>query len=286
MFVRSPHFIVGSALVALVVGFVPLYLFRSFILTERPPIFITQDTLPVPAAGFKLPPINNTAFKAGEKLHYDIIFKGLTVGHATIEITNGPMVNGRPTLKYTSKAESTHFFDLFFKVRDENTSTVDKASLFSLSFDQNLSEGHYRALRRYDFDYLHKKFTTEEKREGKIKKSVGTLQAPLFDVLSVMYFARTIPLSPGRDIVLSIYRDKAGKPLPIRIGSSLKTKKTPFGTFSCLRVEPLLQGDSIFKSKEGGLVVWITNDEKKLPILMEANSTVGLIRVKLMKWEN
>ena len=189
------------------------------------------------------------------------------------------------SIKYVSKAKSTHFFDLFFKVRDENVSTVDKASLFSLSFDQNLHEGSYQAVRHYDFDYLNKKFTVEKKKKGKINKSEGTLDAPLHDVLSALYFARTVDLSPGRDLSLSIFRDNSGKPLPIKIGASLKNQKTPLGTFSCLRVEPAIKGDSIFKSKDGKLVVWMTNDKKKLPVLIEANASVGLVRVKLTKWE-
>lgn len=282
---RSRLFILGAAFIALMIGFAPLYLLRC-IFPRGPAAFIMQTPPSVPSKGFHLPPVKNTAFKSGEKLTYNIVFKGIVVGHSTIEVGNGPMINGRRTLTYKSKAESTRFFDFFYKVRDENLSTVDEASLFSVSFDQNLHEGHYKDIRRYIFDYRNKKFLSEETKKGETKKTEGALQAPVYDVLSALYFARTLDLTPGRDLSLSIYRDQKGKPLLVTVGELLKKKKTPFGTFSCLRVEPLIHGDSLFKSKGGGLVVWMTNDENKLPVLMEANSTVGIVRVKLTKWEH
>ncbi len=91
-----------------------------------------------------------------------------------------------------------------------------------------------------------------------------------------MYFFR---------LSVNIHRDDTGRPLPVLIGSETKEFKTPMGKFSCLRVEPTIQGDSLFKSKDNKLVVWMTNDKKKLPVLIEATIGVGLIRVKLDKWE-
>lgn len=237
------------------------------------------------AMRLELPPVENKAFAAGEKLHYKVIYKGITVGHSLIEIKDGPLVNERPTLKYVSTAKSTKFFDAFFKVRDENVSTVDKQSLFSVAFDQNLREGRYRAERHHTFDYQQRKFISLEKKKGKTKNKEGTLEAPIHDVLSALYSVRTRDLAPGRDFTLSIFRNNTGKPLPVIIGPEPKVLKTVLGKVSCLRVEPMIQGDSLFKSKDNKLVAWMTNDEKKLPVLMEAKISVGLIRVKLDKWE-
>lgn len=234
-----------------------------------------------------LPPVENRVFAVGEKLHYDIVYKGLTVGHALIQVKAGPTVNGLPTLQYVSTAQSTKFFDAFFKVRDQNISTVDNASLFSLVFDQTLREGRYRAERHYTFDYEKGTFAASEKRtkKGKIRNKEGTLETPLHDVLSALYFARTRDLAPGQELDLSVFRDNAVKTLPVKIGPELKELKTKLGKLSCLRVEPVLQGDSLFRSKDNTLVVWMTNDERKLPVLLEAAISVGLVRAKLVKWE-
>ncbi len=229
--------------------------------------------------------VENNAFAAGEKLYYNIIYKGITVGHALVEVREGPLVNDRPTLKYVATAKSTKFFDAFFKVRDESVSTVDRASLFSVAFDQSLHEGRYKAVRNSVFDYRQRRFASAEKRKGEIKNKEGIIVAPFHDVLSALYFVRTRELTPGKDLTLSIFRNNTGKPVPIKIGPELQELKTTLGKVSCLRVEPMIQGDSLFRSKDNKLVVWMTNDKTKLPVVMEATISVGLVRVKLDKWE-
>jgi len=231
----------------------------------------------------ELPPVENNAFSVGEKLHYNVIYKGITVGHASIEVIDGPIINDRPTLKYVTTAQSTKFFDNFFKVRDKNISTIDKASMFAVAFDQSLHEGKYRAQRHHIFDYPSKKFSSSETRKGVAKNKEGPLEAPVHDVLSALYYVRTLPLKPGRDLTLTIFRNNTGKQIPVRIDAETKELKTALGRIPCLRVEPMIQGDSLFKSEGSKLVVWMTNDERKLPVLMEATIGVGLVRVKLNK---
>ena len=45
-------------------------------------------------------------------------------------------------------------------------------------------------------------------------------------------------------------------------------------------IEPLLRAGGIFKNK-GRLVVWITDDERRMPVLMKSKVTIGSISVVL-----
>lgn len=277
---------IGLAIVALMAGG-GWYFFQRVLDMDWDDVSAPKLVMPAMTSSIELPPVTNNAFAAGEKLHYNVIYKGVTVGHALIEVKNGPLVNGRPTWQYISTAKSTPFFDAFFKVRDKNISTVDQASLHSVAFDQNLREGRYRAIRQYTFDYKKGKFASSEKKSktGETRNREGELEKPLHDVLSSLFYVRTQQIKPGRNLNLSFFHKGVHKPLPIGVDSEVKELKTALGKVSCLKVEPMIQGDSIFKSKDSKLTVWMTNDRKKIPVLMEAKIGVGLVRVKLDKWE-
>ena len=66
------------------------------------------------------------------------------------------------------------------------------------------------------------------------------------DVLSALYSARARELKPGRDFRLIIFRKNTGIVVTVKIAPELKELKTTFGVVSCLRLEPLIQGDSLF----------------------------------------
>lgn len=227
------------------------------------------------------PPAGERVFSVGERLHYDIVFKGLPVGQATLSVTEGPPVNGRPTLQFTSTAKSHLVFDPFFKVRDENVSTVDEASRYSVAFHQRLNEGQFHADRRFTFDYAGNSFVSSITANGKTEYREGALPHPVHDVLSALYAVRLLPLQPGQDVTVPIFRHDGTRQMLVKIGAEPVLLKTAVGKVECLRVEPMLDGISLFRSKDNKLVLWMTNDHRKLPVMMEATVGPGLVRAKL-----
>ena len=64
-----------------------------------------------PAAPLELVPIQNNAFRVGEKLEFIIKYEFVAGGVATMEVTDGPTIGGRPTFNVQSRAESNNFID-------------------------------------------------------------------------------------------------------------------------------------------------------------------------------
>jgi hypothetical protein len=58
--------------------------------------------------------------------------------------------------------------------------------------------------------------------------------------------------------------------------------KTPAGKFQCVVVEPLLRAGGIFKNK-GRLVIWLTDDERRIPVQMKSKVMIGSIKVVLQE---
>jgi len=58
--------------------------------------------------------------------------------------------------------------------------------------------------------------------------------------------------------------------------------KVPAGEFDCVAIEPMLNAGGIFKNK-GRLVIWITDDARRMPVLMRSKVTIGSVSVLLVE---
>jgi len=61
--------------------------------------------------------------------------------------------------------------------------------------------------------------------------------------------------------------------------------KVPAGEFDCLVVEPVLEGEGLFQH-EGKLTIWMTDDARKMPVLMKTKVKVGSIDASLREYRS
>jgi hypothetical protein len=102
------------------------------------------------------------------------------------------------------------------------------------------------------------------------------------DVLSALYYVRTLPLEVGQAIALANHTDGKNYPLVIKIlGRERVTVDA--GTFDCLVVEPILRGPAIFTQK-GRLTVWVTDDTTRMPVLMKSKVVIGYVSAVLKEY--
>ena len=63
-----------------------------------------------------------------------------------------------------------------------------------------------------------------------------------------------------------------------------ETVEVPAGTFECIIVEPLVKEGGLFKH-EGNIIVWLTDDELKMPVKVRTKVVIGHVEAKLTKYE-
>ncbi len=56
--------------------------------------------------------------------------------------------------------------------------------------------------------------------------------------------------------------------------------ETGFGTFKTILIRPVLQSEGIF-SRKGDILIWLTDDAKRLPVLLKTKVKVGSIKATL-----
>lgn len=218
---------------------------------------------------------------AREDLVFDVYWKFIKVGQGTLEIKGFEEINGRTAYHIYSEAKSAPFFDNFFKVRDINQSWIDTESLCSLRYATNISEGGWKKFEQLDFDHENKKYARNDDGTMKYGDTVRWVQ----DVLSSLYLMRNLDLEVGKEYIFDAHSGDHTWPLKTKVVGKEKVE-VEAGTFECLVLEPSIREDAgIFKAK-GKLKVWVTNDDKKMPVKMKSKIPVGSISAELSRYKS
>lgn len=211
-------------------------------------------------------------WKIGEYFQFSIDWNGLNGGGSLMQVQNIQRVDGHRVYRIVSKAESNSFVSKFYKVRDRAESYVDAESLFSRRFVKHLREGSYKQDTEIRFD----------QDAGKAVYGDGKtfdVAARVHDVLSAFYYVRTLPLPDGATVVIPTHDNKKSYEMEVRVLRREKME-VPAGTFQCVVVEPLLKSEGVFRS-QGSIYVWLSDDERRIPVLVKSKVPIGSISVSL-----
>jgi hypothetical protein len=174
-----------------------------------------------------------------------------------------------------------------YKVRDQIDAFVDPQTMFPLRFEKKLREGNYLADLTVDYfvsDSLARVHFIRYESENKIKKEKRydvKVKPATYDILSAFYYVRTLVLEDGKSQYISTHESEKTYDLEVRrYGTEIV--ETEAGKFRCLVIEPLIQGEGIFK-KQGRLRIWVTDDHLKIPVLMKSKVIVGNITTELVR---
>lgn len=220
----------------------------------------------------------NKAFRPGEVLEYRLHYGFIDAGEARIEVhPKTETYLGRTCYRVTGTGRSIGTFDMFFKVRDKYESVIDSQAIVPWRFIRNVDEGGYKINQNVYFNHFN--------NTAKSEKSVMNTPEHLQDLISAFYYARTIDFSQiktGDIVPIQAWLDDEVIPLNVRFIGRQKVK-TRLGTFRCIALRPMLQQGRVFKDNED-MTIWVTDDENKIPIRLEAKIMVGSVKMDLKKF--
>ena len=221
----------------------------------------------------------NKAFQVGEKLTFSIGYEFIPAGKSVLFVESIDTVDGRSAYHITSRTRSHRFFDPFYKVRDEIETYMDSNTFQSIRFRKKLREGGY------SYDYSAEFDTDSLKAVSVSPKGKRIVDIPEFtlDILSAMYYMRTLPIEVGKTWTVTVLDNDKLYPLDLVVERRERVS-TKAGTFDCLVVEPKLKSGGLFKH-EGRITVWVTDDHRKIPVLMKSKAMIGSIVVELERAE-
>jgi hypothetical protein len=221
--------------------------------------------------------IPQTAFAVGERLVFDVNYGLITAGEAVMAVVALDSVAGRNVYRVEFTVNSLPSFSWIYRVEDRYLTFIDVEAIVPWRFEQHIREGTYRRDFIADFDQFKNIARTTE----------GDFPIPPYvhDIMSAFYFARTIDFSgmnTGDGIDLSnFYKDKSHD-LRVRFLGRQEIE-VGAGTFRTLVVEPLVKEGGLFKS-EGRIVIWLSDDERKIPVRVNTKVAIGSIDTELRSY--
>ena len=226
----------------------------------------------------------NNTISSGEKISYEVYYNWGFFWFNAAEVyfkTDSLVQNNVPLYHFISQGRTHDNYDWFFKVRDTYESYVEASTFKPFLAKRNTSEGRNKVNERYVFNHNRGLLYTSVVTSKKALK-LDTLKVPpcIFDVLSATYYARNIDFSKckaGDKIPINIIIDNEVFNLYIRyIGREIITNKDK-SRYRCIKFKALIIEGSIFKGGED-LTVWVSDDETKIPVYIEAKILVGTIK--------
>jgi hypothetical protein len=86
-------------------------------------------------------------------------------------------------------------------------------------------------------------------------------------------------LPDGATMIVPTHDNKKSYEMEVKVHKRERIE-VPAGKFNCVLVEPILKSEGVFKSK-GSILVWLTDDERRMPVLVRTKVPVGSINVAL-----
>ncbi len=226
--------------------------------------------------------LNNTSFKAGEKITYKVYYNmsmlWVTAGIANFTIYDGKL-NGREVYHVVGDGKTLKSYEWFYKVNDKYETWIDKETMLPMKFSRKVHEGDIQFTSLAKFDREAQRVYTEDK----------TFTAPkcVQDVLSSIYYARNIEYDkyrPGAKIPFTMFLDDQVYHLYVQYMGKERIK-TKYGTFNTIKIKPLLISGTIFKDGDK-MTVWVTDDDNHIPVRVDSPIVIGSIKVDLMGYSN
>ncbi len=217
--------------------------------------------------------VENNAFGAGERLEFSVEYGIIKAGTAVLAVTGPEQFEGLMAYRISATARSNPAFSTFFEVNDVNEALLDIVQFHTLKFSKDLHEG--------DFEYHEDVFFDQDAGlvyyPNETDSSLMQMDIPphALDVLSCLYFARTLPLEVGNTYYIDSHVDNENYPLEI-IVHERDHIRVPAGEFDCILVQPTLQSQGLF-DQQGEIWVWMTDDERHMPVLMRSAIVIGEI---------
>lgn len=227
----------------------------------------------------------NTSFQDGEVLLYRIYYNWNLVWVPAGEV-KFTMRETNDAYHYEAIGKSYSSYESIFRVNDYYASSIDKTTMLPKTFVRHIEEGNYRKFDSLTFDQaaltVH---SINGKTKAKAHEKSFDIDGCALDLLSVMYSLRNENIdeyNKGDYLDINMFFDKENYPVHVVYDGKERKKVRGLGTFDCIRVQPELIAGNVFNEGDE-MNIWVTDDQNKIPVMIETPISVGSIKAVLLK---
>jgi hypothetical protein len=216
-------------------------------------------------------------FAVGEVLQYDLAWSFLNAGTMRLAVEGVEQVGDRDAYLLSFQARTNRTISTFYSLENLLRSWMDVERLHSLRFVKESVEKGKQRDRSYRLD---------QERHVRIDEETGEeepMPAGAQDDASIFYFMRLLPLADGKRFTLNNLMDPDDNPMKVSVLGK-ESVRVPAGTFDAWVLRLDVDTDSGAFSQGGELTVWMTRDERRLPVKLESKLPVGTFTASLREY--
>jgi hypothetical protein len=215
--------------------------------------------------------------KVNKEFEYTVYLAGFIAGKAVMKYESSG-----EGIKIRTRATSTGIISLFYKIDD-----VSESILYPDGYPRSNMLKIRQGRRKRD-----KKTVFERLEDGRSHKVIFRdlieninreydLDRPAYDILSAFYALSRRDLHVGTSEYLDIFDNKKLYNTEVQILRKERVS-VPAGEFDTIVIKPLLKSEGIFVRK-GDMYIWLTDDDRKLPVIVKSKIKIGHFTAKLKK---
>lgn len=239
-------------------------------------LLLLTSTAHLPGAG------ENIVNKGGEKMTFQVRWAFIVAGEATLEFFPGEQLYYTRVNRYLYKARTSEFADMFYKVRDTIESYMDadlNRSIIYRKKQRGKSTKDINVIFNWDSN------TARYSLNGRSMPSIE-ISPDTCDPLTVFYLFRSKLSDDKKEIKINL---TDGKRHITAVARTVKKERIKVAgkEYSTVLVEPRMEGvGGVFqKTKNAKLKIWVTDDNRRIPVRIKSKVAVGSFVADLVGYE-
>lgn len=232
--------------------------------------------------------ILNNSFKSGESISYDLYFNyGLINSKAGAGSLRTDMVDykGSSAFNIRMQLNTSGLIGSFYSVNDTLVSYIDM-DLRPLMFTKNAHEGkdHSKEIQTFAYTDEGVKVRTNRVYNGE-KRFDNTIESDqcVYDYLSVLPLIRNIDYTgmvEGDSKQIQFVSGKDIVDMAVNYGGKTRVKANDGKTYDAINISLTIY-DKAFKNQKEAISATLTDDENRVPIVINTHLKMGAIRAVL-----
>ena len=221
-------------------------------------------------------------FSPGEKISFQVRWAFIPAGEVQLETLPFDVVNGVKSYHFRMTARTYPLIDPFYKVRDRIDAYADAEMSHSILYKKKQDGKSKRDIVvNFNWEKLEAQYSNFNTKIEPISISPGA-----FDPLSIFYAFRLFELKTGTKINAPV---TDGKKFVNGEATVLNQEKiyVPDKWYETYLVEPDLEhiGGVFKQSKDAKLQIWVTADDRRIPVRIKSKVVVGSFVAELVSYE-
>ena len=256
-----------SSLFILIILLLSVFLFLAPVCSYASPDIIVSEGSERPGLPFQK-----------EELSYTVRWANfVNAGSANLVFSPGIYGNKKSVHTARAVAKSANWLKTFgIDVEDHIETFFDLNYQFSYFFHAKIKETDYNRVKTITFDWENNLVEFTNKQD---KPAYFNLKDNTHDVLSALYYTRTLPLKEGESFYVRVFDDGKEYLLEIKVFEReevhIQDQWIP-----AFKTKIILKTKGIFNRK-GDVYIWFSDDSRHIPVQMRCDIFLGFFHVEL-----